>query len=147
MNRTIPHRHCEGAERPRQSNQPRRVEFDELSKTVIGCALEVHRHLGPGLLESTYEQCLAAELSEAGIPFRLQAELPVNYKKKRIDCGYRIDVFVNDALIVELKSVDRLLPIHEAQLLTYMKLANIRTGLLINFNVKLLKDGLKRMVL
>ena len=123
------------------------MEFDELSNRVIGCAIEVHRHLGPGLLESTYEQCLASELAEAEIQFRLQAELPVKYKNKTIDCGYRIDLFVDEALIVELKSVDRLLSIHKAQLLTYMKLANIRTGLLINFNVQVLKDGIKRMVL
>lgn len=123
------------------------MEFDELSNKVIGCAIEVHRNLGPGLLESTYEQCLATELADAGIPFQLQAELPVTYKGKKIDCGYRIDVFVDNALILELKSVNGFLPIHEAQLLTYMKLANARTGLLINFNVKLLRNGIKRMVL
>ena len=123
------------------------MEFDELSNRIIGLAIEVHRNLGPGLLESTYEQCLASELFEANVPFRLQAELPVKYKNKTIDCGHRIDVFVDDALIVELKSVEKLLPIHEAQLLTYLKLANIKAGLLINFNVQLLKDGIKRMVL
>ncbi len=123
------------------------MEFDELSNKVIGCAIEVHRNLGPGLLESTYEQCLATELADAGIPFQLQAELPVTYKGKKIDCGYRIDVFVDNALILELKSVNGFLPIHEAQLLTCMKLANARTGLLINFNVKLLRNGIKRMVL
>jgi len=123
------------------------MEFDELSNKVIGCAIEVHRNLGPGLLESTYEQCLAAELSDLGIPFQLQAELPVTYKNKRIDCGYRIDVFVDSALILELKCVGKLLPIHEAQLLTYMKLANVRMGLLMNFNVRLMKEGIKRMVL
>ena len=123
------------------------MEFDDLSNRVIGCAIEVHRHLGPGLLESTYEQCLAAELSEHEIPFRIQAELPVRYKNKRIDCGYRIDILVDESLIIELKSVDQLLPIHEAQLLTYMKLGQIGLGLLINFNVQLLKNGIKRMVL
>jgi len=121
--------------------------FDELSNKVIGCAIEVHRNLGPGLLESTYGQCLAAELSDLGIPFQLQAELPVTYKNKRIDCGYRIDVFVDNALILELKCVGKLLPIHEAQLLTCMKLANVRRGLLMNFNVRLMKEGIKRMVL
>lgn len=123
------------------------MEFDMLSNRVIGCALEVHRELGPGLLESTYEQCLAHELSLAGIPFKLQSPVPVKYKRIRLDCGYRIDVLVEDSLIVELKSVERILPIHEAQLLTYMKLSSIRIGLLINFNVKYMKHGIKRMVL
>lgn len=123
------------------------IEFDDLSKQVIGCALEVHRNLGPGLLESTYEHCLAHELTLAGLPFRLQHALPVKYKGILLDCGYRVDVLVEDQLIVELKSVEKVVPIHEAQLLTYMKLAQIRIGLLINFNVGLLKDGIKRMVL
>lgn len=123
------------------------MEFDELSKRVIGCAIEVHRQLGPGLLESTYEQCLAYELSQAGIAFKLQHALPVAYKGILLDCGYRVDLLVDDRLIIELKSVDRLLPIHEAQLLTYMKLAGVSLGLLLNFNVTVLRDGLKRMVL
>jgi GxxExxY protein len=123
------------------------MEFDELSKRVIGCALEVHRHLGPGLLESSYEQCLAHELSCAKLPFQLQVGLPLQYKSLRLDCGYRIDLLVDGKLILELKSVEQLLPIHEAQLLTYMKLAQIATGLLINFNVPLLKQGIKRFVL
>lgn len=123
------------------------MDFDTLSKHVIGCAIEVHRELGPGLLESTYEQCLAYEFCQAGIGFCLQYPLPVQYKGVKLDCGYRIDVLVQDTLILELKSVESLLPIHEAQLLTYMKLANIKTGLLINFNVLLLKSGIKRFVL
>ena len=123
------------------------MKFDELSNQVIGCALEVHRNLGPGLLESTYEQCLAYELKAAGMRFKLQHPLPVEYKNIKLDCGYRIDVFIEDRIIVELKSVDKILPIHQAQLLTYMKLSNISIGLLINFNVKYLKDGIKRMVL
>jgi len=123
------------------------MEFDELSHRVIGCALEVHRNLGPGLLESTYEQCLAHELATAGIPFKLQCGLPVEYKGLKLDCGYRIDVLVDDLIIVELKSVDVILPIHKAQLLTYMKLSGVRIGLLMNFNVKYLKDGIVRMVL
>ena len=122
-------------------------EFDELPNRVIGCALEVHRSLGPGLLESAYEQCLAHELSCTKLPFQLQAPLPIEYKDVRLDCGCRIDVLVDSRLIVELKSVDLLLPIHEAQLLTYMKLARVPTGLLINFNVRLLKDGIRRFVL
>jgi GxxExxY protein len=123
------------------------VKFDDLSNSVIGCAIEVHRELGPGLLESTYEQCLAYELSQAQIPFKLQVELPVEYKQIRMDCGYRIDLLVNDGIIVELKSVDQLLKIHEAQVLTYMKLAGVGVGLLINFNVDLLRKGIRRFVL
>lgn len=123
------------------------MEFDELSKRVIGCALEVHKHLGPGLLESTYEQCMAHELSLAGIAFKIQPALPVEYKGLKLDCGYRIDLLIEEKLIVELKSVAELLPIHQAQLLTYMKLARITIGLLINFNVTRLKDGLRRFVL
>ncbi|ALS96906.1 GxxExxY protein [Lacimicrobium alkaliphilum] len=123
------------------------MEFDELSNRVIGCAIEVHRELGPGLLESTYEQCLAHELKQNGIRFRLQHPQPVDYKGFRLDCGYRVDVFVESTLILELKSVDEIKGIHEAQLLTYMKLAGASTGLLINFNVTRLKNGIKRFVL
>ena len=111
------------------------MKFDELSNKILGCAIEVHRELGPGLLESTYEQCLAYELSRLQIPFKLQVELPVEYKQIRLDCGYRIDLLVDDRIILELKSVDQLLKIHEAQVLTYMKLAGVRVGLLINFHV------------
>ena len=123
------------------------MKFDELSNRVIGCAIEVHRELGPGLLESTYEQCLARELSLDGIEFKLQHPLTVGYKGMRIDCGYRVDVLVEGKLIIELKSVQDIKGIHEAQLLTNMKLSRVKTGLLINFNVKLLKDGIKRFVL
>lgn len=123
------------------------MEFDELSKRVIGFAIEVHKHLGPGLLESTYEQCMAHELSLAGVAFQIQPALPVEYKGLKLDCGYRIDLLIQNSLIVELKSVAQLLPIHEAQLLTYLKLSRVRVGLLINFNVTRLKDGLKRFVL
>jgi len=123
------------------------MQFDELSNRVIGCAIEVHRVLGPGLLESSYERCLARELTLAGLGFKLQWPLPVEYKGTRLDCGYRVDVLVEDRLIVELKAVEHVLAIHQAQLLTYMKLAAIRTGLLINFNVTVLKAGLQRFVL
>lgn len=109
--------------------------------------MEVHRELGPGLLESTYEQCLAHEFKLNGIAFRLQHPLPVEYKGIRLDCGYRVDVLVEDALILQLKSVDEIKGIHKAQLLTYMKLAGVGTGLLINFNVRRLKNGIKRFVL
>ncbi len=123
------------------------MEFDNLSNKVIGCAIEVHRFLGPGLLESTYEQCLAHEFKLKGIEFKLQHSLPVVYKDIRLDCGYRVDLLVEDDLILELKSVEEIKGIHEAQLLTYMKLTNIDKGLLINFNVKRLKNGIKRYVL
>ena len=123
------------------------MEFDQLSNRVIGCALEVHRTLGPGLLESTYEQCLAHELSQSGIAFKLQWPLPVEYKGIKLDCGYRVDLFVDDELIVELKSVDKITGIHKAQLLTYMKLSKVKVGLLINFNVEILKNGINRFVL
>ena len=123
------------------------MEFDELSNRVIGCAIEVHRFLGPGLLESAYEQCLAYELNRNGIAFHLQHPQPVPYKDILLDCGFRIDMLVENQLIVELKSVEAIKPIHEAQLLTYMKLANVKIGLLINFNNTRLKDGIKRFVL
>ena len=123
------------------------MEFDELSNRVIGCAIEVHRHLGPGLLESAYEQCLAHELSRNQITFQLQLALPVRYKEVRLDCGYRIDILIEDRLIVELKSVAEIKGLHEAQLLTYMKLAKVKIGLLMNFNVTLMKDGIRRFVL
>jgi GxxExxY protein len=131
----------------KQHEGKRRLEFDELSNQVIGCAIKVHRELGPGLLESTYEQCLAHELKLNGIAFRLQHTQPVEYKGIRLDCGYRIDILVADALILELKSVEEIKDIHKAQLLTYMKLAGVKTGLLINFNVAKLKKGIKRFVL
>jgi GxxExxY protein len=123
------------------------VEFDPLSNRVIGCAIEVHRLLGPGLLESTYQSCLVYELQSNNISCLSEHPLPVEYKGVRLDCGYRVDLLVEGKLIVELKSVERVLPVHEAQLLTYMKLANIKIGLLINFNVTLLKTGVKRYVL
>jgi len=123
------------------------MEFDELSRSVIGCGLEVHRNLGPGLLESTYRQCLACELSHAGILFQMEVPLPVRYKDILLDCGYRIDLLVRGELIVEIKSVEALLPIHQAQILTYMRLANVPIGLLINFNVTRLQTGIKRFVL
>ena len=123
------------------------MEFDELSRKVIGLSIEVHRELGPGLLENTYKQCLDYELSPAGINFQMEVELPVKYKNVLISCGYRIDLLIENNLIIELKSVDKIIPIHEAQLLTYMKLSGIKVGLLMNFNEIVLKDGIKRFVL
>jgi GxxExxY protein len=123
------------------------MEFDELSRSVIGCAIDVHRTLGPGLLESTYRQSLAYELSHAQIPFQMEMPLPMRYKDVLLDCGYRIDLLVGGDLIVEVKSVETLLPIHQAQILTYLGLAKIPIGLLINFNVTKLQGGIKRFVL
>jgi len=123
------------------------MEFDDLSNRVIGCAIDVHRELGPGLLESTYGQCLAHELKLNGSSFQLQYPQPVEYKGIRLDCGYRIDMLIEDELIIELKAVEEIKGIHEAHLLTYMKLAGIKTGLLMNFNVTKLKNGIKRYVL
>jgi GxxExxY protein len=123
------------------------MEFDELSRKVTGCAIEVHRNLGPGLLKSTCRQCLASELSQASIRFQMEMPLPVRYKGVLLDCGYRIDLLVSGDLIVEIKSVETLLPIHEAQILTYMRLTKVPVGLLINFNVTKLQNGIKRFVL
>ena len=119
---------------------------DPLTDTVIGLAIEVHRGLGPGLLESAYEECLCYELEQKGIAFRRQVALPVTYKSVKLDCGYRMDIAVDDRLVLELKTVERLLPVHEAQLLTYLKLSGMRTGLLLNFNVPVLRNGIKRLV-
>jgi GxxExxY protein len=121
--------------------------INDLSSTIIGAAIEVHRTLGPGLLESAYEQCLARELSLRNIPFQQQTSLPVNYKGTRLDCGYRLDFLVADLVVVEVKAIDALLPIHQAQLLSYLKLGGWKLGLLINFHVPLLKEGIKRVVL
>lgn len=123
------------------------MEGDPLTGKVIGLGIEVHRQLGPGLLESAYEDCLAYELRLAGIPFDRQKELPVRYKTAMLDCAYRIDLLVENSLIVELKAVDSLLPIHEAQVLTYMKLSGVHKGLLMNFNVPVLRSGIKRLIL
>jgi GxxExxY protein len=120
---------------------------DSLTESVIGFAIEVHRTLGPGLLESAYQECLCYELKANGIAFGRQVALPVVYKTVKLDCGYRMDLVVDDQLVVELKTVEKILPIHEAQLLTYLRLSGIRTGLLLNFNTAVLKNGIKRMVL
>jgi GxxExxY protein len=125
----------------------RMMDRDPLTEKVIGCAIEVHRNLGPGLLESAYEQCLVHEMSMQEMPFRAQVPLPVQYKGVHLDCGYRIDILFAEQVIVELKSVEKMTGLHEAQLLTYMKLAGIEKGLLINFNVQRLIDGVKRFKL
>jgi len=120
---------------------------NQLSHEIIGAALEVHRALGPGLLESAYEECLAREFSIRGMAFERQVPLPVSYKGAAVDAGYRVDFVVSGLVIVELKAVDALLAVHAAQLLTYLKLSDKRLGLLINFNVVRLRDGLQRVVL
>ena len=122
-------------------------ENDHLTEKVIGFAIEVHRQLGPGLLESAYEECLCYELGQGGLTFRRQVPLPVVCKAIRLDCGYRIDVVVEEQVILELKTVERLMPIHEAQILTYLKLSGLHTGLLLNFNSAVLKDGMRRIML
>lgn len=119
----------------------------ELSERVIGSAIEVHRHLGPGLLESAYEECLCFEIGRAGLGYSHEQALPIIYKDLRLDCGYRIDILIERELIVEIKATERVLPVHEAQILTYLRLSGCRIGLLLNFNAVLLKDGLKRFVL
>ena len=119
----------------------------ELTSDIIGAAIDVHRVLGPGLLESAYEICLADELNRRDIDFKRQVDLPVEYKGRQLDCGYRLDFLVESTVIVELKCVERIMPIHEAQLLTYLRLAHKQAGLLINFNVRMLRDGIVRKVL
>lgn len=120
---------------------------DPLTHKIIAGAIEVHRHLGPGLLESAYEECLCWELKQAGLAVDRQVPLPVTYKHVRLELGYRLDLLVENQVIVELKTSECLLPIHEAQLLTYLRLTGVRKGLLLNFNSAVLKDGIKRMVL
>jgi GxxExxY protein len=123
-----------------------REQANELSRHIIGAAIEVHRHLGPGLLESAYEACLCKELALRQIPFEKQVPLPIHYKGMDLDCAYRIDVLVAGLVVLELKAVDKIEPVHEAQLLTYLKLTERWLGLLINFNVPVLRDGVKRIV-
>lgn len=122
------------------------LDVNKTTESIIGAAIEVHRHLGPGLLESAYEECLCEELSLRKIPFKRQVILPVTYKTKKLDIGYRIDLLVNDEVVVELKTVESILPIHEAQTLTYMRLGGWQVGLILNFNVTVLKNGIKRLV-
>jgi GxxExxY protein len=137
-----------GADLPQRSPRTQRgaVGVNLLSEKVIGAAIKVHRELGPGLLESAYEACLVYELGDCGLLVETQRPLPVVYRGVKLDCGYRLDIVVEGKLIVELKAVDRIMPIHEAQLLSYLRLSGIHLGLLVNFHVNLLKDGIKRLV-
>ena len=122
------------------------MELNEISKKIIGAAIQVHRTLGPGLLESTYEACLKYELEKRGLKIQSQVGLPVIYDGMKIDLGYRLDILVEDSVIIELKAVTAIIPLHEAQLLSYLKLSGKHLGLLINFNVTLLKDGITRRI-
>jgi GxxExxY protein len=118
-----------------------------LTAEIISAAMEVHRALGPGLLEAAYQACLCRELALRNVPFRPQVDIPVTYKGVKLDCGYRIDLLVSEKIVVELKSVHEILPVHEAQLLTYLRLSGMRVGLLLNFNTAVLKNGNRRRVL
>lgn len=122
------------------------METNKLTEKIIGCAIEVHRQLGPGLLESAYEECLCYELEQAGMKYERQKPVPVVYKTIKLDCGFRMDILVEDCVVVELKSRELFNPVHEAQVLTYMQFADKNVGLLINFYVTLLKNGIRRYV-
>jgi GxxExxY protein len=130
-----------------QSHRENEGQKDPRTAPIIGAAIEVHRALGPGLLESAYEECLCHELHLRGLAFQRQVDLPVPYKGLKLDCGYKMDLVVEDEVVLELKSIEKILPVHEAQLLTYLKLSGKRVGLLINFNVPLLTRGIIRRVL
>jgi GxxExxY protein len=121
--------------------------INSLTHEIIGAAIDVHRHLGPGLLESSYRECLCQELKLREIDFRRECNLPLQYKGIKLACGYRIDILVSEPVVVELKAIENIMPIHEAQLLTYLRLGGWKVGLLINFNVCVLKDGIRRRVL
>ena len=123
------------------------MEVNKITEEIIGASIDVHRELGPGLLESTYEQCLCYELKLRNIQFLRQYNLPISYKDLKIDCGYRLDLLIEDKVVVELKSVEKLLPLHDAQLLSYLKSGNWDVGLLINFNVPVLKQGIHRKII
>ena len=123
------------------------LKLEKLTETIIGAAIEVHRALGPGLLESAYEECLCLELGLRSVAYQRQVALPVIYKTLHLDCGYRMDIVAEESIILELKAIDKILPIHKAQLLTYLKLSNKPIGLLLNFHEALLKDGIVRMTL
>ncbi|MBI4027459.1 MAG: GxxExxY protein [Verrucomicrobia bacterium] len=123
------------------------MELNKITEQIIGAAIEVHKALGPGLLESAYEECLCHELTLRNIAFERQRPLPVEYKGTKLDCGYRLDLLVTGAVVVEIKAAEGVEPIHEAQLLTYLKLGGWKLGLLINFNVPVLKDGIRRRIL
>ena len=123
------------------------LAYESVTEAIIGAAIEVHRHLGPGLLESAYERCLRHELAQRGLSFEYQVKLPVRYKGLELDSGYRMDLVVEGVVVVEVKAIEAVLPVHEAQLMTYLRLSGKRVGLLINFNVPTLKEGILRRVI
>jgi len=123
------------------------MNINQITSQIIGSAIEVHRILGPGLLESAYEECLVSELKKSGLKTERQKPVPIIYKEIKLKCGYRMDILVEDIIVVELKSVDQLAAIHDAQILSYLKFSNKKVGLLINFNVTLLKNGIRRFIL
>ena len=123
------------------------MDRDPLTEQAIGCAIEVHRALGPGLLEAVYEECLCHELHENGLGFQRQIPVPVTYKAVNLETGFRADLVIEKELLIEIKAVERLLPVHQAQVLTYLKLSGIPKGLLLNFNTRVLKDGIRRFVM
>jgi GxxExxY protein len=123
------------------------MEINNLTEKIIGCCIEVHKTLGPGLLESAYEECLSFELRKNGLRIERQKAVPVVYKEIKLDCGYRIDILVEDLIVIELKTVDEFNPVHEAQILTYLKFSKKKLGLLVNFNVLRLKNGLRRYIM
>lgn len=122
------------------------IDINHLSSKIIGAAIEVHKALGPGLLESTYEECLCYELNLRGLGFERQKSLPITYKNMKLDCGYRLDIVVENKIVLELKSCEKIEPIHKAQLLTYLRLSSLNLGLLLNFNVPVMRDGIVRIV-
>ncbi|MCX6245966.1 MAG: GxxExxY protein [Bacteroidetes bacterium] len=123
------------------------MDFEPLSKAIIGCAIEVHKTLGPGLLESAYEECMVFELQHKGLGVERQKPIPVIYKEIKLECGFRLDLLIEKSIIAELKSIDGFAPVHEAQILTYLRFSNIKTGLLINFNVTNMRYGIRRYVM
>lgn len=135
--------------KPQRHGDTEKIIFynKELTDMIIASAIEVHRYLGPGLLESAYEECFCHELNIQGISFERQKPLPLEYKGIKLDCGYRMDIVVERKVVVELKCVDKITPVHEAQLLTYLRLSHIKVGLIINFYTPVLKDGIKRLIL
>jgi len=134
------------AERAETAEINKEERLNKITETIIGVAVDVHRAMGPGLLESAYEACMVYDLTHAGLKVEHQKPLPIIYRGVRLDCGYRLDLVIENEIILELKSVERLLPIHKAQLISYLKLSHCNIGLLINFNVRILKDGIQRIV-
>jgi GxxExxY protein len=122
------------------------MDLNQITEKIIGCSIEVHKSLGPGLLESAYEECLSYELIKSGLKIERQKPVPIFYKEVQLDCGYKIDILVEDSVIIELKASEGITPVHEAQVLTYLKFSNKKIGLLINFNVLILKNGLRRFI-